>query len=226
MPKTLPRYSETPLIGSIMAFRNERLELLERVRNECGELGLFRVGPLSILLVNSRQAIQEVTTQFADSFEGGLAVEALLPIFGRKSVLLLPNTEHRVYRKIMAPTFQPRRVSVFADSMVQATLDLQSGWKEGAEIDVGQEMLRLTMQIVGKTLLSIEVLDVADEFGAAVSTCLEYANHLVANLVPIPLSVPTRRNRELRKALTFIRGELKGRGPRFERLAALHQEAF
>ncbi|QRK05343.1 cytochrome P450 [Archangium violaceum] len=208
MPKALPRLQEPPLIGSLRSFRNERLELFNRVRRECGELGLFRVGPLSIMLVNSSRALQEVTSLHADAFEGGLAVNALLPIFGRYSLVLLPNKEHRTYRKIMAPTFQPRRVSMFAEPMVKATLEAQARWTDGQEIDVGQEMLRLTMRIVGKTLLGLEVLDEADDFGAALTTCLEYSNHLVANIVPVPLWLPTKRNRELKKALAFIRGML------------------
>src|ERR1700681_3606177 len=53
--------------------------------------------------------------------------------------------------------------------MVDCAAHLAGQWKSGATLDVHQEMLHLTLAIVGRTLFSADVSSNADEIGAAMT---------------------------------------------------------
>jgi hypothetical protein len=50
-------------------------------------------------------------------------------------------------------------------------------WRAGTEIDVHQEMMALTLAIVGKTLFDTDVEDEAAEIGSALTTTFESFQH-------------------------------------------------
>ena len=57
--------------------------------------------------------------------------------------------------------------------MLQCAFATRQRWKNGQLMDVSQEMMRLTMDIVARTLFSARVDDEADEIGQAMSDVLE-----------------------------------------------------
>jgi cytochrome P450 len=64
-------------------------------------------------------------------------------------------------------------------------------------------MMRLTLAIVGKTLFDADVAGEADDVGAAITAVNHYVSEAVTRL-PTPLWLPTRRNREARRAITTV----------------------
>ena len=71
-------------------------------------------------------------------------------------------------------------------------------------MDVHHEMMRLTLRIVGETLLAYDPTDAADEVGAALGFLLRLANERTRRVFDLPPVVPTRENRRFRRALTTL----------------------
>jgi len=65
-------------------------------------------------------------------------------------------------------------------------------------------MKRLTLRIVGETLLAYDPTNAADEVGAASRTCLPLANERSSPPLDLPPVVPTRENRKFRRALATL----------------------
>src|SRR5205823_439159 len=76
--------------------------------------------------------------------------------------------------------------------------------RSGAPLDVAAEFVALTLQIVGRALLSIDLEGEANRIGAAITTALEYLEYRISNLLALPLGVPTPRNLRARRALGFL----------------------
>ena len=66
--------------------------------------------------------------------------------------------------------------------------------RSGEPLDVAAEFVALTLRIVGRALLGIDLGGEADQIGPAMTTALGYLEHRLANLLSLPLSVPTPRN--------------------------------
>jgi cytochrome P450 len=200
MPMTIPRVRGLPVIGNLPEFRRNRLDLYLRVSRECGDIGMYRVGSRTIILLNSAELAQAVLVEHADALEKPRLLRTLTePVLGN-GLLTSQNEFHKRQRKLVAPAFQHRRIAAYADVMAQYAERLQQEWADGANVDVAHEMMRLTLWIVGKTLFDVDVLDEAEELGEALETMMRSFTKQVGSLVPIPPSWPTLGNRRLRRA--------------------------
>ncbi len=64
--------------------------------------------------------------------------------------------------------------------------------------------MRLTLRIVGETLLAYDPTNAADEVGAALAYLLPLANERSSRLFDVPPVFPTRENRKFRRALATL----------------------
>jgi cytochrome P450 len=107
-------------------------------------------------------------------------------------------------RRLMQPAFHRQRIAALGQMMVDETLAALARWQDpaqrGAPIAVDQEMMRLTLSIVGKALLSVDLGDEASEFGQAFKQA--NARFGYENMVSIMLPwLPTRQNRQYKAAV-------------------------
>ena len=111
-------------------------------------------------------------------------------------------------RRIAQPAFHRTRVAAFAQAITTAATQLANRWDSDAtsETNLTAEMMRLTLRIVGETLLSTDVTHEADRVGQALTVALGAANLAVGRVLDIPLWVPTPANVRLRRALAALDG--------------------
>ena len=182
-----------PLLGNMRDFRLRRHDLLLRVSRECGDIGVYRVGPRRVVLVNSPELVHSLLVEHADEFEKSPALRRISqPVLGN-GLLTSENEFHRRQRRLVAPAFQQRRIAAYAGVMADYAERIQRGWADGAEIDIAREMMRLTLWIVGKTLFDADVLGEAEELGLALTEAMQHFNRLLS--LPIPPTWPLPRNR-------------------------------
>ncbi len=74
----------------------------------------------------------------------------------------------------MQPQFHRSRISEYAPSMVDFTLEHEGRWRYGARVDMAQEMSKLTLHIVVKTLFGLELPDTVRRIGEAFELSNDY----------------------------------------------------
>ncbi len=109
-------------------------------------------------------------------------------------------------RRIAQPAFHRQRLAGFAQTMSRAATETIDGWRDGAEIELGAEMMRLTLRIVSETLLGMDVSGNADQVDAAFSEVLRYIRDRGLAPVPLPASWPTPANLRFRRARSALDG--------------------
>src|SRR3954471_4618793 len=192
-----------PLVGNLFEFRNHRLELQLRVQRECGDLGLMHIGPVPIYAVGSAELAHQILVEHADAFVKSRGLGKIArPMLG-DGLLTSEHELHRRQRKLIAPAFSHRRIGAYATTMAELTERAQAALDDGAVVDVAHEMMRLTLSIVGKTLFDADVAGEADDVGAAITAANHYVSEAVSRL-PTPMWLPTRRNRQARRAIATI----------------------
>ncbi len=202
--KPIPHIAEPPLIGSMTAFQKDRLSLFRRVSATYGDIARMNFGPFRVIFINAPDLVQQVLVEHNDDFDKGVAIHrAFTPVIGN-GLINNEGASWRTQRKLMAPPFQHRNVARYGETMVQYTEQLQAGWRDNSTIDVDHAMTALTMSIVGKTLFDTDVLNESDELGSAITMALQYMQYTLDHIFPIPLSIPTARNRRTHQALALI----------------------
>jgi cytochrome P450 len=109
----------------------------------------------------------------------------------------------------MQPAFHRKQLATFGQLMTDATQSLLERWQHASELhqslDVAQEMMRLTLQIVGQSLFSIDLSDETDTVGQAFTALMTPLMDYIYHPVP-PLGFPTRRNRRIQHYIRTLDG--------------------
>ncbi len=76
-------------------------------------------------------------------------------------------------RRLAQPAFHRQRVSIYGEVMIEYTNRAIAAWKGGEVRDVHRDMMRLTLEIVVKTLFNADVSGEADRVGQVLSTLVK-----------------------------------------------------
>jgi cytochrome P450 len=191
MPSSdIPRLSSRHLLGHLRAMRDDPLAL-QLCAATTGPLVRARMGTVDFIWASSPAALSEVLVERNEDFEKpDLFRRALCPIVG-DGILTSHGTRHRRRRQLMAPALQASRVASYADAMVAVTERVIDDALRSPRFDVGDAMLRLTLDVVCTTLIHSSVSGDAREVGDAVARGSEAAIRIVHS--PLLALVPPTR---------------------------------
>jgi len=210
-PRPIPHLREPPLVGSLFAFQKERLELLNRINTECGEIGAFNMGPVTIVIPNSAELIESVMVKEAARMGRGPFYQLLVPLVGPNSLLTLEGEKHRRFRRLHTPLFQHKRLVSYVEPMVEFADEFQRGIRDGQEVDMEQAMMRLAQRVIERTLFSDRSGEADPQaLFEALAEASRYFVYRLTNLIAPPLSWPTERNRRMRNAVAVLRSRSQG----------------
>ena len=199
--KTIPFVQEWPLLGSLSSFmRADATSFLLRVAQE-GDVYGFHLGPVPVVLFNKAEHVQSILVEHAYDFSKGRLLHKAMSGNG---LFISEGDFHRHQRKMMAPVFQPRHITGYAETIVQSGERIQQDWAEGATIDLNQQMITLTLSAISKVLFDADISHEADALGKAMAIVFEYTTRKVSSLFTPPLSWPTPRNRQVNNATHLI----------------------
>ncbi len=132
----------------------------------------------------------------ARKFHKGPVLQANKGVFGEGLLTSEGNFWLR-QRRLAQPAFHRARIAAYAETMVGYTERLLETWRDGEERDIHEEMMRVTLQIVGKTLFDADVARDAKEVGRSLELLLELSADFARDIL-IPRWLPTPNN--IRKA--------------------------
>lgn len=193
-PPTLPAGI---LGGHFLKFRRQPTEFLTKAA-QLGDVSRFRLGNQPMFFVNHPDLIRDVLVTNAGKFHKGRALQRMKRVLGQ-GLLTSEGEFHLRQRRLAQPAFHRQRIAGYADSMVGYGERVSESWRDGKTYDIAEEMMRLTLYIVAKTLFGANVEDKADEIGEAMTTLIGAFNYLLLPfselLEKLPLPIAKRFDR-------------------------------
>jgi cytochrome P450 len=179
--------------------RRDPLSFMLRAAREYGDVVCLRFFHLRTYLVTHPDLIEDVLVTNAAKFIKGRVLRANRHIFGNG--LLTSEGEFWLrQRRMMQPAFHRSRIANYGSTMTACTTRLLESWKPGETIDLHEAMMRLTLQVVGKTLFSADVERDAPQVGETLQVLLEYTADF-RRLVMTPKWLPTKQNLQAKRAV-------------------------
>jgi cytochrome P450 len=215
------------------------IPLFEHLHNTFGPIAHYRFMGTTIVFVNDPDWVQEILINQASSFIKERTLRRMKILLG-EGLITSDDPIHMRQRRIAAPAFHRQRIAGYADQIVANAAATRDNWREGEQIDIAAEMMRLSLKIIARTLfdteVTAEILSVADE----VNTIMGLYNFLVAfpkleSVLhwPIPGVVKFRKSRARLDAIiarmiaarrTLPREELEARTDLMSMLLAARDE--
>jgi len=198
------------LLGMLPEIRKDPLGLLQRLAAEFGDVVRMRFGAVTAHMISDPEGVQRVLVENSKNYgkqtRGFLKLREILG----DGLLTAEGDTWRRHRRMAQPAFHRHRLASFADAMVHEAAQIADRWRELAArceaVDVAQEMARLTLQIIGRTMLSRDVALEADRVGRALTYLLHAANRRMSRLLDLPQGLPTPGNLRFAAALRTLDG--------------------
>jgi cytochrome P450 len=164
-----------------------------------GDLAYVRMGGEDVFLVSEPRHIRDILVTHQHNFLKGRGLERARRLLG-EGLLTSERDTHRRQRRLMQPAFHKDRIASYAAVMTDYAQRLQRDWIDGATIDAAQEMNRLTLAVVGKTLFDADVESQAREVGRALTAVMDSFWMLMLPMVDTLERLPIPRLRRARAA--------------------------
>lgn len=171
----------------------------ETFRDAGGPVTTVRIAPKwimpPIVAVTSPQGARDVLTATYP------AVDRDFPFMTEQQKLnggSLLNFSHREWvgrRRMLQPVFTTARIAELNGQMYDIAADAATSWRDGSEIDLDQESRRITMRVLGRTIMGFEPGSYTDELVDPLRRISKYIADRGRAPVKVPSWVPTRERR-------------------------------
>ncbi len=191
--------------GHFRSFRKDPPGFLTRL-SRLGDVSAFRLGKIPAFFINHPDLIRDMLVTSHSKFMKGRALQRAKGLLG-EGLLTSEKEFHLRQRRMIQPAFHRNRINDYARSMIEFGEKMAGEWRDGDVRDIDKEMMRLTLQIVGKTLFNANVEDDANEVGKAMTTIVSMFNFLllpyseILERLPLP---PIKRLKNARRTLDEV----------------------
>jgi len=139
----------------------DQLGYLTAAVREYGDVVRLRLGNLTTYIMVNPEHIDYVLHSHADNFMKDKMTRWLMPLVG-EGLLTSEGAFWRRQRRLAQPALQRQQIEQYAAVMVEHTERMLETWRDGQVRDPHEDMTRLTLSIVAKTLFGAEIKGEAD----------------------------------------------------------------
>jgi len=191
-------------LGSLPDFASDVLGFFTRCVREHGDFVYFRIPGYETFLINRPKDIEQVLlTQRTNFIKHRFFWRHVTAIFGNG--LLTSEGEFWLkQRRLAAPAFHPDRIAAYGEIMTRLAERFVGRWRDGEIRDVHQDTMRLTMEIVSKTLFDVEIEEDVDEISRSFDLIIREIAHRFRRPFRIPDAIPTPGNLRYRRGVALL----------------------
>jgi enediyne biosynthesis protein E7 len=185
----------------LIAMGRDRLGMMSTAVARYGDAARLPVGPKSLYLFNHPDLAKHVLADNAANYHKGIGLVHARRALG-DGLLTSEGDLWRKQRTVIQPAFQAKRIAQQAGVVAEeaaALVQRLRAKRGGPAADFIAEMNRLTLGVLGRTLLDAD-LEVFDSIGESFAAVQEQAIFELTSLSAVPHWVPLPRQLRFRKA--------------------------
>jgi cytochrome P450 len=198
-----PRVKGRPIVGNVGELRRDRLAFFLDCARKHGPMVRMKFGPREPVLISDPALIEQVLVSESRHFVKSRPFQLLQGVLGDGLVTSAGPLWLR-QRRLMQPAFHRAQVEAYAPIIVALTQQQLAEWRSGQSFDLHAQMMQLTLAIVAKTLLDVDMTVGFEKVGAAIDVLMEDFVYRLGNLAPIPKWVPTPWNRRVKRKIAEL----------------------
>ena len=193
----------------MLALRGDLIGLYEQIGRH-GDLSYVQFLHHHVYMVKDPEDIFSVLVTDNRKMMKGQATHEAKRLLGEG--LLTSNGDlHRRQRKLLQPAFHPDHLRRQATIAVRHATELSDRWEDGRTVDVGDDMMHLTLRILGDAILDYDLSSHVHTFADALDAAVDMVEQILRPWGPMleKLPIPVmRRFRATRERLYTVCDEI------------------
>ncbi|MBI1923496.1 cytochrome P450 [Candidatus Poribacteria bacterium] len=193
------------LFGSALDYQRNPLETILKTREQYGDVARYRMLWIPLYQISHPEGVEQILQTHRRKYHKGI-FQQKFKLLGGEGLLSSEDDFWLRQRKLAQPAFHRKRLDALGGLMTQATTLLADQWKvhlhTEKELDLAEQMTRLTLQIVAQALLGVDFSgEENDIIRRNLIIAAKHVEYRMNHPFSLPESVPTRRNRRFKRAL-------------------------
>jgi cytochrome P450 len=205
--KTIPGPRGYPLLGVMPEMVSDMLGLFTNTAREYGGIAQFKLLNKNYLLVTNPDYVKYILQDNYKNYIRGRSVETGRVLLGNGLPLIDGDFWLRE-RRILQPAFHRERLGKLAKVFTNVIDGFMQDWEAKARmeqpLDLDDEMMRLTLTAIIKSMFSAQIDDKIQALSHAFNVASKFMLWRSQQMWAPPLSVPVPRNREYNRALKVL----------------------
>ncbi len=208
MAITYPSGIRTSTVGMIRTIISgvefDMLQFVTDMQPEFGDFHYAQFGWIGFYIITDPDLMHEILVERPEEFYKLKLIKYALGPFLGNGLLTNEGDSWKKQRKLAQPAFHYKRIESYGDIMVDYTRRMLANWRTGEARQLDREMMKLTLNIVAKTLFDANVSGEADHVGDLLTRILEASNDRINSAVPLPDWLPTPKTRQMHKDIAEL----------------------
>ncbi|RKH19369.1 cytochrome P450 [Corallococcus praedator] len=202
------------LMGVLPQVRRDILGFLSDIHREYGDVVRYRLGPLKSHLIAHPDGVRHVLQDHVKNYTKDHLSYRMGAWITGNGLLTSQGDFWLRQRRLAQPAFHRQRIAGMATQMIHSTEAMLQRWEasaaQGTPVGVTEEMMRLSLGIVGEALFGTSVEDQTARVGAAFNELSRQIAERFRSFNMLPPVLPTRNDRAFRAARTTLRETVQG----------------
>ena len=203
--KMMPGPRSLDPLKATLAFRHHPLQFLTELQKDYGDIAHFRLVIWPTVFINHPDSIKHVLQDNHRNYDKDVLIfQILRPLVGNGLATAVGGNDWLRQRRLVQPAFHHRRIAALGTLMTDTVNVMLQQWESYAckqqVFDIGEEMTNLTLQVVCKSLFSIDLSAKTSSFWQAFAQVNAFLTDYFSMPFP-PLFIRTRRNRSFWSAI-------------------------
>jgi cytochrome P450 len=162
---TLPPGPRAPALAQSLEWVYRPARFMERCQRRYGDyftvnlLGFGTSGATRLVFTSDPEAVKAIFTADPAQAPAGAGRQAMEPMFGARSILLVDGQAHMRQRKLMLPPFHGARLARYAELMTLIAREQIARWPDGRRFALQSRMQELTLEIILRLVFGLDQTD-------------------------------------------------------------------
>jgi cytochrome P450 len=206
-PSLPPGPRGLPLIGNALQMGARDIPKILALRQALGDIVYMKLGPMNAFMLFNPDHVYQVLVKNQKNYVKGMGYDGLRLMLGQ-GLLTSEGETWLQDRRLMSPFFTPTTITRYTAMMVEVIQAMLARWQaaavSGQPINMDEEMMRLTMSVIGRAMFSIDLAEEMAEVGRALREAFDFIPGRLSAGGLLPISFPLPSHRRFQRNLQVI----------------------
>ncbi len=191
-------------IQYLQRLRQNPLTTMQELATAYGDIVHIGLGPYQLYFLNHPDFLHEILVRQAEIMRKPRRLSRPIADFLGNGLLISHGHYWKQQRRLIQPAFHHRYVQSYGEAMVASVHEQLATWTNNAIYDVDHEFMKMTLQMVTRTLFGSDITANTDSIANAVKILQRIAYDQGQYLLPLPNWVPLPAHRTKRHVIRLL----------------------